>query len=135
MTTHFLRDILRQPTELRSTIDFLRGAGRRRLDEATAAIRGARHVYLTGIGSSWHAALTAEPLFSLGGCPVYLRDAAELLQFATLPPNAVLIVISRSGRSVEIVNLLVKARESGATVIGITNVEDGTLAREAQIPW
>ncbi len=134
MMTHFLRDILRQPTELRATIDFLRGAGKRRFDEATSAIRGSRYVYLTGIGSSWHAALTAEPLFSLGGNPVYLRDAPELLQFATLPPDATIIAISRSGRSAEIVNLMVKARESGATVIGITNVEDGTLAREAQIP-
>jgi glucosamine--fructose-6-phosphate aminotransferase (isomerizing) len=134
MMTHFLRDILRQPTELRATIDFLSGVGRPRLDEAVAAIRGARHVYLTGIGSSWHAALTAEPLFSLGGHPVYLRDAAELLPFATLPPNAVLIVISRSGRSAEIVNLLEKARESRATVIGLTNVEDAALARESQIP-
>jgi glucosamine--fructose-6-phosphate aminotransferase (isomerizing) len=134
MMTHFLRDILRQPNELRGTIDFLSGVGRHRLDEATAAVRGVRHVYLTGIGSSWHAALSVEPLFSLGGRPVYMRDAAELLQFATLPPDAVLIVISRSGRSVEIVDLLVKARESGATVIGVTNAEDGTLAREAQIP-
>ena len=63
-----------------------------------------------------------------------MRDAPELLQFATLPPDATIIAISRSGRSAEIVNLMVKARESGATVIGITNVEDGTLAREAQIP-
>src|SRR4029077_2485137 len=47
---------------------------------------------------------------------------------------AVLIVISRSGRSVEIVQLLAKARQSGATVIGITNAAEGTLAREAQIP-
>jgi glucosamine--fructose-6-phosphate aminotransferase (isomerizing) len=132
--THFLSDILRQPSELRNTIDFLRGPGRRPLDEAAAAIRGARHVYLTGIGSSWHAALTAEPIFSLGGLPLYLRDAAELLQFAQIPSGAVLIVISRSGRSVEIVNLLGKARESGATVIGLTNVKDGALAREAQIP-
>ena len=124
MMTYFLQDILRQPKELRAALDSLRGAGRARLDEAAAAIRGARHVYLTGIGSSWHAALTAAPIFSL----------AELLLFATLPPNAVLIVISRSGRSIEIVNLLAKARESGATVIAITNVEDGTLAREAQIP-
>jgi len=35
---------------------------------------------------------------------------------------------------VEIVQLLAKARESGATVIGITNAADGALAREAQIP-
>ena len=131
--THFLCDILRQPNELQHTIDFLCGTGRRRLDEATAAVRNARHVYLTGIGSSWHAALSVGPMFSLGARPVYMQDAAELLQFATLPPDAVIVAISRSGRSVEIVNLLTKARESGATVIGVTNSEDGALARDAQI--
>jgi glutamine---fructose-6-phosphate transaminase (isomerizing) len=132
--THFLRDILRQPNELQRTIDFLRGKGRRSLEEASSAVRNASHVYLTGIGSSWHAALTAGPAFSLGARPVFLQDAAELLQFATFPPDAVLIVISRSGRSIEIVNLLAKARASGARVIGVTNSEDGALAREAQIP-
>jgi glutamine---fructose-6-phosphate transaminase (isomerizing) len=132
--THFLRDILRQPAELQRTIDFLRGKGRRPLQEAASAVRNASHVYLTGIGSSWHAALTAGPAFSLGGRPVFMQDAAELLQFATFPPDAVLIVISRSGRSIEIVNLLAKARESGARVIGVTNLEAGALAREAQIP-
>ncbi|MCU1317266.1 MAG: Glucosamine--fructose-6-phosphate aminotransferase, partial [Candidatus Acidoferrum typicum] len=131
--THFLRDILRQPNELQRTIDFLLGAGRPTLDAATTAIRSARHVYLTGIGSSWHAVLTAGPLFHLGARPVYLQDAAELLQFATIPPDSAMIVISRSGRSVEIVNLLTKVRNSGVTVIGITNSNDGPLAKEAQI--
>src|SRR6267154_2530159 len=118
--THFLRDILRQPKELQRTIDFLLGVGRPVLDAATGAIRGARHVYLTGIGSSWHAALCAGTLFNLAGNPVYLYDAAELLEFAEFPSNAVVIVISRSGRSVEIVKLLAKVRERGAIVIAIT---------------
>jgi len=47
----------------------------------------ARHVYLTGIGSSWHAALTAGPLFYAGARPVYMADAAELLEFAAFPPD------------------------------------------------
>ncbi len=132
--THFLRDILRQPNELQRTIDFLLGAGRPALDATTAAIRGARHVYLTGIGSSWHAALCAGTLFNLGGSPVYLYEAAELLEFAEFPTAAVVIVISRSGRSVEIVKLLAKVREQGATVIAITNSPEGALARGAQIP-
>jgi glucosamine--fructose-6-phosphate aminotransferase (isomerizing) len=132
-TTHFLRDILRQPGELQRTIEYLSGAGRRALDAAVAAVRGARHVYLTGIGSSWHAGLNVSALFQVAARPVYLVDAAELVQFAAIPAESVLIVISRSGRSVEIVQLLAKARESGATVIGITNAADGALAREAQI--
>src|SRR6202043_2504219 len=131
--TRFLRDILRQPKELQRTLDHLSGLGRGALDAAVTAVRSARHVYLTGIGSSWHAGLNVAALFQGGGRPVYLVDAAELVQFAAIPAESVLIVISRSGRSVEIVQLLGKARESGATVIGITNAADAALAREAQI--
>jgi len=132
--THFLRDILRQPEELEHTIEYLcrpRGAP---LDAAADSIRGARHVYLTGIGSSWHAALNVGAMLFAHGRPVYMQDAAELLQFARLPEKSVLIVISRSGQSIEIVQLLAKAGESGSTVIGITNAPNGTLAREAQFP-
>src|SRR6266850_3675236 len=131
--THFLRDILRQPEELQRTLDYLSGSGSGALEAAVAAVRAAGHVYLSGIGSSWHAGLNVAALFQVGGRPVYLVDAAELVQFAAIPAGAVFIVISRSGRSVEIVQLLAKARESGATVIGITNAADGALAREAQI--
>ena len=131
--THFLDDILRQPDELQRAFDYLCGAGQGNLQTAAAAVRKARHVYLTGIGSSWHAALSVAPIFYRAAGPVYMLDAGELLQFATLPPAAVVIVISRSGRSVEVVNLLAKARESGAVVIGISNSPSGALAREAQI--
>jgi glucosamine--fructose-6-phosphate aminotransferase (isomerizing) len=131
--THFLRDILRQPKELRQTIDFFLGTGGLALEAAKNAILSARHVYLTGIGSSWHAALTAGPLFHDGSRPVHMLEAAELLEFATIPADSTIVVISRSGRSIEIVNLLAKVRDSGVTVIGITNSEDGQLTREAQI--
>jgi glucosamine--fructose-6-phosphate aminotransferase (isomerizing) len=63
-----------------------------------------------------------------------MHDASELLHFATIPSGAVIIVISRSGRSVEIVRLLAKARACGAAVIGVTNSANGPLAQEAQIP-
>lgn len=132
--THFLGDILRQPEELRGVFEFLCNGARSQLDEAATAVRRARHVYLTGIGSSWHAALNAKSLFHRGGLPVYTQDAAELLHLDTLPEDSIMIVLSRTGRSAEIVSLLPKAREVGATVIGVTNSEDGTLAQGAQIP-
>jgi len=135
VTTHFLKDILRQPEELRRTIEHLTGpagAGRRALDAATAAIRSARHVYLTGIGSSWHAALNVGAMFHQRAHPVYLMDADELLRFAAFPKDSAMIIISRSGKSTEIVQLARKARKAGVTVIGITNAPDSPLAKEAQ---
>jgi fructoselysine-6-P-deglycase FrlB-like protein len=134
--THFLDDILRQPEELQRTIALLTGAdgaGRRALDAATAAIRAARHVYLTGIGSSWHAALNVSSLFHEHAHPVYLDDAAELLAFATFPKDSAMLLISRSGMSTEIVQLAAKARKAGVTVLGITNAPEGTLAKRAHI--
>jgi len=132
--THFLKDILRQPEELQRAILLLAGAnraGRGALDAAAEAIRGARHVYLTGIGSSWHAALNVGAMFHQHGHPVYLLDADELLRFAAFPKDSAMIIISRSGKSTEIVQLARKARKAGATVIGITNAPEGTLAKEA----
>jgi glucosamine--fructose-6-phosphate aminotransferase (isomerizing) len=132
--THFLEDILRQPNSLATAIDFLCGAGQRSLQAAASAIRDARHVYLTGIGSSYHAALGAASSFYLGSQPVYVQDAAELLHFSAFPAGSVIILISRSGQSVEIVNLVSKARKSGATVIGLTNSAAGALAQQAHVP-
>ena len=132
--TNFLKDILRQPLELQRALDYLSGVGRPGLDEAAVAINHAHHVYVTGIGASWHAALNAGSMFHSGGRPVYLHDAAELLHFATIPPDAAIIILSRSGRSAEIVGLLQKAHASRATVVGVTNASDGCLAREAQFP-
>jgi hypothetical protein len=80
-----LQDILRQPDELRRVVEYLSGAGRRPLGEAAGRVREARHVYLTGIGSSWHAAQSAHPLFQLGAQPIYLQEASELWQFSSIP--------------------------------------------------
>ena len=132
--THFLQDILRQPDELRAVIERLRGEGRGPLETAAGTVRAARHVYLTGMGASYNAAVGAAWHFHSAGHPVYLLDAAELLHSASIPTDSVLIVLSRSGRSVEIVKLLEKAQAVRATVIGITNFPDGPLAQQADVP-
>src|SRR5262249_29480062 len=74
------------------------------------------------------------PVFNEAARPVYLVEASELLLFADLPADSAVIAISRSGRSIEIVQLVEKAKRSGVKVIGITNVPEGTLAKEADFP-
>ena len=126
--THFERDILRQPAELQYTLALLTGSAQPQLRHAAALIRQSQHVFLTGIGASWHAAMGAGALFSQQGRPVHMMEAAELLHFASLPPDSLVIALSRSGRSIEIVQLLAKA---GARLLGITNSPDSPLAKEA----
>jgi fructoselysine-6-P-deglycase FrlB-like protein len=131
--TRFLEDILRQPQELQRVLTLLDGEARETVEKAAAIIRSARHVYLTGIGASYNVAVGAAAHFHAAGCPVYLLDAAELLHTARLAPRSVLVMLSRSGSSVEIVALLDKARAANVTVIGITNFAEGALAERADL--
>jgi glutamine---fructose-6-phosphate transaminase (isomerizing) len=131
--TRFLQDILRQPNEMQRTIDYLMGPGQDVLQQASSLIRSARDVVITGIGASWNAALSASAVFYQAARPVHLQEAGELLHFTAIPRGCVIVAVSRTGRSIEIVQLLAKAEASGATVIGITNCVDSPLARESAV--
>jgi glucosamine--fructose-6-phosphate aminotransferase (isomerizing) len=131
--TSFLKDILRQPDELQRALDFLNGPGSKPLQRAVSAIKKASQLYLTGMGSSWHAALNAAAICHHYGFPAHTLDACELLELPRLAENAVVVLISRSGRSVELVPLMQLARLSGVIVVGITNNPDGPLAQQADI--
>jgi glutamine---fructose-6-phosphate transaminase (isomerizing) len=130
--TRFLQDILRQPSEMRRAVEFLMGPGKSALCSARSLIESSRGVVLTGIGASWHAVMTASTFFDLAGHPVVIQDAGELLHFKSIPWGVV-VAISRTGRSVEIVKLLAKAKANGAAVIGITNCAESPLARQSDI--
>jgi fructoselysine-6-P-deglycase FrlB-like protein len=100
---------------------------------AASLIEHARDVFLTGIGASWNAALCAGSLFYQHGRPVFMQEAGDLVHLTTLPRGSIIIAISRSGRSIEILQYLAKADASGASVIGITNSADSPLARESRL--
>jgi len=130
--THFLQDIIRQRTEMPRTLEYLLGDGTESLRQAESLIATASAVFLTGIGASWNAALCAGSLFQQNSRPVYMQEAGDLLHFTALPSGSVIIAISRTGRSIEIVQLLDKAEATGARVVGVTNVADSPLARRAE---
>jgi glutamine---fructose-6-phosphate transaminase (isomerizing) len=128
--TKLLNDILKQPQELIRALRSLLEKDRSSLDRATFILDQAKSVYLTGIGASWHAAIAAGSFFHAEGRPVSMIEASELLRFSRLAPGSAVVVVSRSGRSVEIVNLLGKARSAGAKIVAITNTPDSPLAME-----
>lgn len=78
--TSFLQDILRQPEELQGTLDFVCTPASHALQRAAAVMQRARHICLTGMGSSWHAALNAGSILHLNGSPVCTLDACVIGQ-------------------------------------------------------
>jgi glucosamine--fructose-6-phosphate aminotransferase (isomerizing) len=109
------------------------GSGKPSLHAAAAVLRAAGPVIITGIGASWHAGMAMQAQLLGCGIPALLLDASELLHFGEVWPGAAVVMLSRSGKSTEIVQLIDKCRSRSATIISITNQLDSPLAQGSDI--
>jgi glucosamine--fructose-6-phosphate aminotransferase (isomerizing) len=129
----YLWDILDQPRALERSLARLELPSA--LEEVARRLRDAERprVVLTGMGSS-----------HLGLVPLHLRlveaglfpitvEASELLHYQRrlLDEGALLVLVSQSGRSAEILRLLDLVRGGGVATLAVTNTPDSPLAREA----
>ena len=125
--TRLMEDILRQPAALREVWARLRGS--EAIGRARSVLHAASEVRVVGIGASFHAATAVASLLDRARAD----DASELLHAPSFRPGAALLVLSRSGRSVEVVGLLDAAARHGLRVVAVTNAPDSPLGRRSDV--
>jgi glucosamine--fructose-6-phosphate aminotransferase (isomerizing) len=96
-------------------------------------IRSFSRIVLTGCGTSWHSALVAEYWFEeFLRIPTEVEYAAEFrYRTPVIDKNTLLIAISQSGETADTLAAVKEAKEQGAKVISICNVEGSSLTRES----
>src|SRR5438132_12589617 len=131
--THMLDEIQEQPAALRRVLSSALDPVREVALEVQQ--RDVDVVILAARGTSDHAALYAQYLFQyLNGIPVALATPSLYTLYGTSLRlgRALVIGISQSGESPDIVEVVARARETGALTVGITNQEGSKLAMTAQ---
>lgn len=131
--THMLNEIQEQPAALHRALTNTAAAARQVALEAQQ--RNVDLVILAARGTSDHAALYAQYLFQyLNGIPVALATPSLYTLYGIKPrfKQALVIGISQSGESTDIVEVVARAREAGALTAGITNQEGSALTTTAQ---
>jgi glucosamine--fructose-6-phosphate aminotransferase (isomerizing) len=90
-------------------------------------------VVLSGLGSSYTAALAARPAFdALVDIPTYVLPATEMsLNTSLLGPDALVVVLSRSGERKFVIDACRTAQQTGALTIAVTGAGDSLMARSA----
>lgn len=121
-------NIWRQPESLADVRRHLAGPGAAELATACAVIRGARRVIFTGMGGSLYALMPAATYLAEHGILVNVHDAGELLYYGAVPEDAVVVALSRSGRTAETARLAAEWRARGVPVVGVTNCAVSPLA-------
>ncbi len=92
-------------------------------------------VVVTGMGKPGHIATKLAATFASLGTPSFFLHPAEAMHgdLGMISENDIVIAISYSGESDEIVKIIPNIKLFGAMLIGITGNENSTLAREANI--
>ena len=134
-TPRMLDDIRNQPASLTAVLDHHFGDGRRALLTAAAKLKTASEIVISGMGASHFAAMPLASLLISRGVRAHVVEAAELLHYERrLCRGATVVLVSRSGNTIEVAKLIPILRELGAQVIGVTNERDSQLASDADFP-
>jgi len=100
--------------------------------DLAARIDQAQDVFLIGCGSSGHAAHVAQYLFARAGRRVHYSTGSEFSYlYPFLGSRSLVIALSQSGETIDVLQAVRAAHERGATVAALTNVEGSTLWRSA----
>lgn len=92
-------------------------------------------VIITGMGKPGHIAAKLASTFSSLGTPSFRLHPAEAMHgdLGMVSPTDIVIAISFSGESDEIVRILPNIKMIGATLVAITGNKDSTLAKNSDI--
>lgn len=105
------------------------------IEKTADYIKHAKNIYVTGSGTSYNSALIAKQIFSK-----YVKIKAEPimaseLQFSpgSIEENSVIIAISQSGESADVLDAVRIARQANCKIVAIVNLLTSSLAREADV--
>ena len=133
-----LKEIMDQPEALSDTIQslvsvdptYLNLEGIQGLDVALSKIK---HVVLLGMGTSFHAALIGRCYIEkMTGLPTDVINASEFRnRQVALPPETLLVSISQSGETVDVLEAMNIAKEKGVVQITVSNSVNAQTSRVA----
>ncbi|KAG2471744.1 MAG: Glutamine--fructose-6-phosphate aminotransferase [Nitrosopumilales archaeon] len=129
---HFtLKEISEQP----NTILEAGKKSKETIEQVADFIRHAKSLYITGSGTSYNAALVAKYLMSK-----YANIKSETILSSELPtlpnsidPNSILIAISQSGESADVLEAVNIAKKSNAKILSMVNMMTSSLVRESSL--
>ncbi len=103
--------------------------------EAAKCIRDAKEVYITGSGTSYNAALVARQILSrhakIKTEPIVSSEFGFMADGIGKDP--VLIAISQSGESADVLEAVGIAKRAGCRIVSIVNLPMSSLARESDV--
>jgi glucosamine--fructose-6-phosphate aminotransferase (isomerizing) len=131
----FLEEVVTEGKVLKALLDYHRAENPTKKVADLFRTAKYKRILFAGMGSSFYAPYTVVDYLISKGIPSIVLNAFEAsrYQFGMVSGETLLVAISQSGKSKEVMELIRKSR-GHTNIVGIVNKEDSLLALEAEYP-
>jgi len=130
---YMIKEIHEQPEMARMLLGSMETSQAPKMEELADLCRTAKRVLFVAAGTSYHASLAGVYMLNSIGIEAHTLIASEFQNFMLADSDALVIAISQSGETMDVVKALKYAKEQGSKLVSIVNVPYSTIQRLSDI--
>jgi glucosamine--fructose-6-phosphate aminotransferase (isomerizing) len=131
---HFMmKEILEEPEAVDRMLFSLAHDQKPAFDRLVGLVRRSKKIIFASCGTSYHASLLGAYFLHRVGVENQTLIASEFRHFANVDRNSLIIAISQSGETMDVIDALNYARECGGRVASLVNVPYSTIQRMSDL--
>ena len=130
---HMMKEILDEPEAVDRLLFSLEHEQKPAFDELAGLVRRAKKIIFASCGTSYHASLLGAYFLHKVGVENQTLIASEFRHFANVDKDTLVVAISQSGETMDVIDSLNYARDCGGRVVSLVNVPYSTIQRMSDL--
>ncbi|MBI2578211.1 MAG: glutamine--fructose-6-phosphate transaminase (isomerizing) [Candidatus Aenigmarchaeota archaeon] len=126
---YMLKEIYEQPAVAERLINSLRTVQADKLENLVSLIKNSRRIIFIAVGTSYHASLLGVYFLHKAGVEAQTIIASEFKDYANVDENTLVIAITQSGETMDLIDAVKHAKRKGAKIASLVNVPYSTVQR------
>ena len=130
---YMIKEINEEPEVAERLINSLRTEQKPGLEKLKELIQGAKRIVFVASGSSYRAALLGVYFLNKAGVEAHAVIASEFRNFYLVDDKTLLIAVSQSGETMDVIEALHGMKAKGAKIASLVNVPYSTIQRMSNV--
>jgi glutamine---fructose-6-phosphate transaminase (isomerizing) len=130
---HFMiKEIMEEPLVVKRLLMSLKAEQKEAFEKFISLMRKAKKITFVAAGTSYHASLLGVYYLHKCGINAQTNIASEFEHFIGVDKDTLVIAISQSGETMDVIEALKYAKKNNATIVSIVNVPYSTIQRGSE---
>jgi len=130
---YMMKEILEEPAAVDRLLFSLDNDQKPAFDRLVRLIRRSKKIIFASCGTSYHASLLGAYFLHQVGVENQTLIASEFRHFAKVDRETLIVALSQSGETMDVIDALKYARECGGRVVSLVNVPYSTIQRMSDL--